>query len=75
VSTWQPGSHGLRIEFKAKPIWPPYVDAVLARQRQVVDKPPDCYHPTSERKTGVKPAEVVTARLVRDERGWLRLAG
>jgi len=29
----------------------------------------------SERKTGVKHAEVVTARLVQDERGWLRLAG
>src|SRR2546427_133056 len=30
---------------------------------------------TSERKTRVKHAEVITARLVRDERGWLRLAG
>jgi hypothetical protein len=30
---------------------------------------------TSERKTGVKHAEVVTARLVQDERGLLRLAG
>jgi hypothetical protein len=29
----------------------------------------------SERKTGVKRAEVVTVRLVQDERGWLRLAG
>ena len=29
----------------------------------------------AERKTGVKYAEVVTARLVQDERGWLRLAG
>jgi predicted RNA methylase len=28
-----------------------------------------------ERKTGVKRAEVVTTRLVQDERGWLRLAG
>jgi len=28
-----------------------------------------------ERKTGVKRAEVITARLVQDERGWLRLAG
>ncbi len=27
-----------------------------------------------ERKTGVKHAEVVTGRLVQDERGWLRLA-
>jgi hypothetical protein len=28
---------------------------------------------TSERKTGVKRAEVVTARLAPDERGWLQL--
>jgi hypothetical protein len=28
----------------------------------------------AERKTGVKRAEVITARLVQDERGWLRLA-
>jgi len=28
---------------------------------------------TSERKTRVKRAEVITARLVQDERGWLRL--
>ena len=31
--------------------------------------------PGSERKTGVKRAEVITARLVQDSRGWLRLAG
>ena len=30
---------------------------------------------TSERKTVVKQAEVMTARLVQDERGWLQLAG
>jgi hypothetical protein len=29
---------------------------------------------TTERKTGVKRAEVITARLVQDDRGWLRLA-
>ncbi len=28
--------NGLTIEFKAKPIWEPYVEAVLARQRQVL---------------------------------------
>jgi hypothetical protein len=66
-------ANGLSIEFKARPIWEPYVEAVLARQRQVVDKPPTVI--TSERKTGVKRAEVITARLVQDERGWLRLAG
>src|SRR5439155_7492254 len=30
---------------------------------------------TPERKTGVKHAEVITAWLIQDERGWLRLAG
>jgi hypothetical protein len=29
----------------------------------------------SERKTGVYVPSVETVRLVRDERGWLRLAG
>jgi len=28
----------------------------------------------TERKTGVKHAEVITARFIQDERGWLRLA-
>jgi hypothetical protein len=65
--------NGLTIEFKAKPIWEPYVEAVLARQGQLVGGPPTVI--TSERKTGVKHAEVITARLVQDERGWLRLAG
>ena len=48
------------------------VEAVLARQQQISDKPPTVI--TSERKTGVKHAEVITARLLQDERGWLRLA-
>jgi hypothetical protein len=43
--------NGLNIEFRAKPIWEPYVEAVLARQRQVVDEPPTVI--TSERKTGL----------------------
>ncbi len=30
---------------------------------------------STERKTGVKDAEVITAQLVQDERGWLQLAG
>ena len=29
-------ANGLSIEFKARPIWEPYVGAVLVRQRQVV---------------------------------------
>jgi hypothetical protein len=28
---------GLKIEFRPKPIWEPYVEAVLARQRQEED--------------------------------------
>jgi hypothetical protein len=44
--------------------WRPYVVAAI----------PGHWVPT-ERKTGVKHAEVITARLVQDERGWLRLAG
>jgi hypothetical protein len=44
--------------------WRPYVVAAI----------PGHWVPT-ERKTGVKDAEVITARLVRDERGWLGLAG
>ena len=65
--------HPKRAEFRPKPIWEPYVEAVLARQRQEQDTLTPVT--TSERKTGVKHAEVVTARLVQDERGWLRLAG
>jgi hypothetical protein len=49
------------------------VEAVLARQRQAQDTLVPVT--TSERKTGVKYTEVVTTRLVQDERGWLRLAG
>jgi hypothetical protein len=63
---------GLKIEFRSNPIWEPYVEAVLARQRQEQDTLLPVT--TSERKTGVKHAEVVTARLVQDEGGWLRLA-
>ena len=63
----------MNIEFRPKPIWEPYVEAVLARQRQEQATSPAVT--SSERKTGVKHAEVITARLVQDERGWLRLAG
>ena len=34
--------NGVKVEFKPKPIWEPYVEAVLARQRQ--GEPADCYH-------------------------------
>ena len=65
--------NGLNIEFKSKPIWEPYVEAVLARQQHVSDEPPTVI--TSERKTGLYVPNVETAQLVQDERGWLRLAG
>lgn len=45
---------GLTVEFKPRPIWEPYVEAVLARQRQGAEAPPTVT--TSERKTGVEPA-------------------
>ncbi len=64
---------GSKIEFRPRPVWEPYVEAVLARQRQGLDTLTPVT--SSERKTRVKHAEVVTARLVQDERGWLRLAG
>ena len=43
--------------------WRPYMKATLTAPRVL-----------AERKTGVKHAEVITARLLQDERGWLRLA-
>jgi hypothetical protein len=44
--------------------WQPSLKAALETPRVL-----------TERKTGVKGAEVITARLVQEERGWLRLAG
>ena len=52
---------GLKIEFRPKPIWEPYVEAVLARQRQQQATPPAVT--TSERKTGLEPATPPLARL------------
>jgi hypothetical protein len=66
------GGKRLLVTFKPWPHWEPYVDAVLAR-KAATESAGDRVE-TSERKTGVKHAEVVTARLVLDERGWLRLA-
>jgi hypothetical protein len=47
--------------------WRPYIVAAIPKPVTVPRAP-------TERKTGVKRAEVITARLVQDERGWLRLA-
>jgi hypothetical protein len=63
----------LLVTFKALTHLEPYVEAVVARRR-ATESASDPVS-TSERKTGVKHAEVITARLVQDERGWLRLAG
>jgi hypothetical protein len=52
--------------------WMAYVRAVIPATKPNESTPSEG---GSERKTGVKHAEVVTARLVQDERGWLRLAG
>jgi len=43
---------GLTIEFRPKPIWEPYVEAVLARQRQGQNTAVPVT--TSERKTGLR---------------------
>ncbi len=48
--------------------WRPYIVAAIPKPVGLLRAPP-------ERKTGVKHAEVVTARILQDERGWLRLAG
>ena len=61
----------LVVTFKPLPHFEPYVAAVLA-QRAAAESGSNPVS-TSERKTGVKRAEVITARLIQDERWWLRL--
>jgi hypothetical protein len=56
-------AQGVR-DFMPRDEWKPYMAAVIPATARV----------TTERKTGVKHAEVVTVRLLQDERGWLRLA-
>jgi hypothetical protein len=51
---------GLKIEFRPRPAWEPYVEAVLARQRQEQDTLTPVT--TSERKTGFEPATPSLAR-------------
>jgi len=58
-------------EFVPREAWKDYVRAVV-RPETRESSPTEGGH---ERKTGVKHVEVVTVRLVQDERGWLRLAG
>src|SRR5712691_10985316 len=49
-----------------------------AQRRSTVGTATDCYcvagRGEDRENAGVKDAEVITARLVRDERGWFRLA-
>jgi hypothetical protein len=64
-------------EFQAAPLAPTTSRSLRSRaHRPYLDRPDTPSKrdfATSQRKTGVKHAEVVTARLARDERGWLRL--
>ena len=48
--------------------WRPYVIAVIPKPLQMREGP-------TERKTGLYVPDVETTRLVRDDRGWLRLGG
>jgi len=51
--------------------WKFYVTAAVPKPGRCRSTPKG----STERKTGVKHAEVITVRLLQDERGWLRLAG
>jgi len=51
---------GLTIKFRPRPVWEPYVEAVLARQLQAQDALTPVT--TSERKTGLEPATLTLAR-------------
>lgn len=61
------------VKLKPRATWEPYVEAILARQRWAGGGMPPVT--SSERKTGVYGAHVITTELARDERGWLWLAG
>jgi hypothetical protein len=56
--------HGIE-DFLPREPWRPYVRSVV---------PAESGNVLTERKTGLYVPNVETARLVRDERGWLRLA-
>ena len=65
-------ANGLLVTFKARAAWEPYLEAVLVSQKQAVDHPPPVI--TSVARMGLHDTHVITQRLARDERGWLRLA-
>ena len=52
-------------DFLPREIWKQYMRAVV---------PDDANQVPTERKTGLYVPNVETSRLIRDERGWLRLA-
>ena len=60
---------GLNVEFRPRRIWEPYVEAVLARQRQ--EQVPSPAVITSERKTGLE--EPLVAHRIAFRQGWLEL--
>jgi hypothetical protein len=57
-----------RLRAQPREDWKPYMAAVLRTPALVARW-------GTERKTGVKRAEVITPQLLQDESGWLRLAG
>ena len=74
TSSPRPSSVRLRLANRSdpRPIWEPYVEAVLARQRQ--EEAPSRAVITSERKTGAQPVARTSSRLrVRD--GGLDMVG
>jgi hypothetical protein len=63
---------GLDIKFKPQPVWSSTWSEPGATEQE---RGARNSLTSSERKTGVKHTKVITARLVHDDRGWLRLAG
>ena len=60
------------VQLKPRPMWEPYVEAVLARQKAPGSAA--SADTTPERKTGLYGRGVATVWLAQDERGWLRIA-
>jgi hypothetical protein len=63
---------GLKIESRPKPVWEPYVEAVLARQRQEQGHPGACYHFGAEDGGQARGSGNSSAR---SGRGWVATAG
>ncbi len=66
------GSDGVK-ELTPREGWRPHIRAAVRTARTLPERATLRVHP--ERKTGRYVPNVETTRLVRDERGWLRLAG